>query len=90
MKRKTRTLWRLIAKSLGEKSGKDDREADKIALIRLCMFLSVFVTNGFIIANAIRHWNDGQCDTKQTGTLEVPSSGFGFYDVSAMINSSSQ
>jgi hypothetical protein len=54
MKKKNKTIWRLIAKSLGEKSGKDDRESDKIAIIRLIMFLSIFITNGFIIFNAIR------------------------------------
>jgi hypothetical protein len=54
MKKKNKTIWRLIAKSLGEKSGKDDKESDKIAIIRLLMFLSIFVTNGFIIFNAIR------------------------------------
>lgn len=54
MKKKNKTLWRLIAKSLGEKAGKDDREADKIAIIRLLAFLSIFVTNMFIIFNAVR------------------------------------
>ena len=54
MKKKNKTIWRLIAKSLGEKSGKDDKESDKIAIIRLLMFLSIFVTNSFIIFNAIR------------------------------------
>jgi hypothetical protein len=39
--KKRKTVFRLIAKSLGEKSGKDDKEADKIALIRLFMFLSI-------------------------------------------------
>ena len=56
--KKRKTFWRLLAKSLGEKSGKNDKEADRIALIRLVMFLSIFVTNCFIVANAIRHWND--------------------------------
>lgn len=51
-------LWRLIAKALGEKSGSTDQEADAIAIIRLLMFLSILITNGFIVANAIRHWND--------------------------------
>lgn len=51
-------LWRLIAKALGEKSGSNDREADVIAIIRLMMFLSILITNGFIVANALRHWND--------------------------------
>ncbi len=49
-----KTMWRLIAKSLGEKSGKNNQEADRIALIRLLMFLSIFITNGFIIFNAVR------------------------------------
>lgn len=56
--KKKKTPFRLIAKALGEKSGKDDKEADKIAYIRLFMFLSIFITNSFIVANAIRHWND--------------------------------
>lgn len=51
---KKKTVWRLIAKSLGEKSGKNDGEADKIALVRLFMFLSILITNGFIIFNAVR------------------------------------
>lgn len=44
--------------ALGEKSKEDDREADRIAFIRLLMFLSILITNVFIVANAIRHWND--------------------------------
>ncbi len=54
MKKKHNTLWRLISKSLGEKSGKNDEEADKIALIRLLMFISIFITNMFIVFNAVR------------------------------------
>jgi hypothetical protein len=54
MKKKSKTLWRLIAKSLGEKSGKDNKEADKIAIIRLLMFLSVFITNSFIVFGVVR------------------------------------
>jgi len=52
--KKRKTFWRLLAKSLGEKASKCDKEADKVALIRLLMFLSIFITNGFIIFNAIR------------------------------------
>jgi hypothetical protein len=47
-------MWRLVAKALGEKSGKNNKEADKIALIRFLMFLSIFITNCFIIFNAVR------------------------------------
>ena len=56
--KQNKTVWRLIAKSLGEKSGKNNKEADKIALIRLLGFLSILITNSFIVANALRHWND--------------------------------
>jgi hypothetical protein len=48
--------WRIWAKSLGEKSGTSDREADKIALIRTAIVLCYIVTNMFIIAGVIRHW----------------------------------
>ena len=58
MRKKHKPLFRLVAKALGEKSGKDDREADKVAFIRLLITLQILITNFFIIANAIRHWND--------------------------------
>ncbi len=51
---KVKYLWRLVAKSLGEKSGKTNKESDKIAFIRLMMFFSIFLTNAFIIYNALR------------------------------------
>ena len=53
-------FWRFWAKSLGEKSGETNEEADKVALIRTLIFLSYLTTNLFIIANAVRHWNDEQ------------------------------
>jgi len=50
------TNWRLWAKALGEKSGKDNEEADQIALIRTIIVLSYLITNAFIVAGVIRHW----------------------------------
>jgi hypothetical protein len=55
-------MWRIVAKSLGEKSGETDKESDQIALVRLLAFLSILITNSFIVANALRHWNDIQLD----------------------------
>jgi hypothetical protein len=52
--KKRKTLFRIIAKSLGEKAGKSDEEADKIAFIRLLMFSSILITNMFIVFNAVR------------------------------------
>ncbi len=51
-------MWRLWAKALGEKHGRNDREADIIAGIRTLIFVSYMVTNLFIISGVIRHWND--------------------------------
>ena len=51
-------LWRIWAKALGDKSGKTDREADFVALIRTFIFIQLVVTNCFIVAGNIRHWND--------------------------------
>ena len=57
MKKKL-TLWRWWAKSLGEKASKCDKESDKIAIIRTIIFATDLVTNCFIVAGVIRHWNE--------------------------------
>ena len=49
MKNRNKSLLYYIYCALGEKSGKNDKEADKINLVRLFMFLSIFITNCFII-----------------------------------------
>jgi hypothetical protein len=51
-------FWRLWANALGEKSGESDKEADLIALIRTAIVLCYILTNLFIIAGVIRHWNN--------------------------------
>ena len=55
-----KTLWRLWAKAIGEKASKDDRESDHIAHIRTVIFFTYLITNVFIVAGVIRHWNDNQ------------------------------
>lgn len=47
-------IWRLVSKALGEKAGKDDKEADKIALIRLIITLQILITNVFIVYGVLR------------------------------------
>ena len=51
-------VWRVWAKALGEKSGKSNKEADTIAKIRTFIFVQLVITNCFIVAGNIRHWND--------------------------------
>lgn len=55
---KPKSFWRWWAKALGEKASKCDRESDKIAIIRTIIFATYLITNGFIVAGVIRHWND--------------------------------
>jgi hypothetical protein len=46
-------MWRLWCKALGEKATTDDKEADKVALIRTFLIIQSIVTNFIIIANFI-------------------------------------
>jgi len=49
-------IWRLWAKSLGEKSGVNDKEANIIAAIRSVIVLVNFITCFFIVAGVIHNW----------------------------------
>ncbi len=48
-------VWRLWAKALGEKVGKD-KEADTIAFIRTVIVLQAIVCNILIMWNILRKW----------------------------------
>tara|TARA_R100001460_G_scaffold107373_2_gene156045 strand:- start:893 stop:1048 length:156 start_codon:yes stop_codon:yes gene_type:complete len=50
-----KNVWRLWAKALGEKQGKD-HEADCVAFIRTLIIFQAIVCNLFIIANIIKNW----------------------------------
>lgn len=71
MSKKKKTIWRLWAKALGEKAGKDDKEADTVAIIRTVILITYFVTNVAIVSNAVRHWNNvwwinnNQCEVQK-------------------------
>ena len=70
---KRKTIWRWWAKALGEKASKCDRESDTIAWIRTFIFVSYLVTNVAIVANAVRHWNDVDYQTKPELTSGINS-----------------
>lgn len=55
--KKRSTVWRLWAKALGEKASKDDKESDHVAGIRTFLFTTYLITNCFIVAGVVRHWN---------------------------------
>jgi hypothetical protein len=53
---KRKTAWRLWSLALGEKAGKHEKEADIVALVRTIILFSYMITNIFIVAGVIRHW----------------------------------
>lgn len=58
-------MWRLWAKALGQKEGRDQKEADKIAIIRTLIMFQLVVTNGFIIAGNVKNlWGTPQKPTQ--------------------------
>jgi hypothetical protein len=59
---KHRTIWKWFAMALGEKASKCDKESDIVARIRAVIFLTYLITNCFIVAGVIKHWNDNQDD----------------------------
>jgi hypothetical protein len=49
-------IWRLWAKSLGEKEGSSDDEANIVALFRSAIVLTNFITCLFIASGVVHHW----------------------------------
>ena len=62
-------IWRLWCYALGEKSGKNKGEADKIAIIRTIIFLTYMMTNMFIIYGVIRTHHFKPCYNQQVSTV---------------------
>ena len=50
-------MWEIWWKALGQKEGKNNREADAVAVIRTLILLGYMITNSFIMAGVVRHWN---------------------------------
>ena len=67
---KTKRLWRLWAKSLGEKATDSDSESDIVAIIRTLILFSYLITNCFIIAGVIRHYDNKQIQCSVSTTKE--------------------
>jgi hypothetical protein len=63
MSKKRPNLWRLWCYALGQKQGKNNTEADTVAIIRTAIVSAYMITNVAIVANALRHWNNVPNDT---------------------------
>lgn len=65
--KKKKGLLYYIYCALGEKSHPNcNKTADTVAFIRLLITLQILITNFFIIANAIRHWDDNTINNEKT------------------------
>lgn len=53
-----KTLWRLWASALGAKTGKNDVEANIVAIIRTLIAWVYLITNIIICMGVWKHWND--------------------------------
>lgn len=49
---------RIWFKALGNKASDCNKESDVVGVIRTIIFATYFITNIFIVAGVIRHWND--------------------------------
>ena len=63
-------MWKIWCKALGQKEGKNNREADAVAVIRTLILLGYMITNSFIVAGVVRHWDKKECVTVDTVIIE--------------------
>jgi hypothetical protein len=49
-------MWKLWARALGEKAGRSNTEADKVAWFRTMIVLQAIITNILISVNIIINW----------------------------------
>ena len=78
--KKKKNAWRLLAKALGEKASKCDKEADRVALIRLLITVQILITNFFIIYGVIRV-NHFPIDKNQKVEVVIDSSTLPNYQI---------
>lgn len=48
-------MWRLWALALGRKEGRNQRDADRIAIIRTLIMIQLIITNMFIISGNVKN-----------------------------------
>ena len=76
---KRKSAWRIWAKALGTKEGKNNQEADLIAGIRTVVFISYLITNVFIMSGVMRHWNSPDTEKGPCGPSPSPRTTEGSY-----------
>jgi hypothetical protein len=54
---KFKRFWYIWSKAIGEKAHGDNATSDQIAIVRTMIVLCYIITNFFIVAGVIKHWN---------------------------------
>lgn len=68
-----KSIWRYWALALGRKEGGNNKEADKIALIRTFIMVQLVITNGFIVAGNIYNFMKPPCECVTVQQVSTPS-----------------
>jgi hypothetical protein len=71
--KKRQSAWRIWAHALGPKAGRNENEADIIALVRTVILISYMTTNFFIVAGVIRQWPRASCTQFMSQTTPIMS-----------------
>ena len=64
-------MWRLWCKALGQKATECDKESDRVAIIRTAVLAAYMISNIFLIAGVIKHWDDGDNTAELQIEVEV-------------------
>ena len=48
-------MWRLWALALGRKEGRNQKDADRIAIIRTLIMVQLIITNAFIVSGNVKN-----------------------------------
>ena len=64
-------VWRIWAKALGDKSGKSDKEADYVAIIRTFIFLQLIITNCFIVGGNMTKLTRANSTGRMSKVIEI-------------------
>jgi len=67
-------MWRLWCKALGTKATSHDKESDIVAILRTVVLAAYMITNAFIVAGVVRHWNDASNTAELQIQVEVQES----------------
>ena len=65
--RRRQKAFRIWANALGPKADECHKVADCVAWVRTWILMAYLITNCFIVAGVIRHWNDAACVRELSG-----------------------